>query len=89
MALLLKDSLSAAERARVELVNWRLMSLRSTLMAYDVIEVEKQQKPKDEKRLPQIQDLPKLQEKVTIFQLLNFVFRFHSCMENQCVPEPD
>ena len=89
MALLLKDSLSAAERARVELVNRRLTSLRSTLMAYDVIVVEKQQKPKDEKRLPQIQDLPKLQEKVTIFQLLDFVFRFHSCMENQCVPEPD
>ena len=88
-ALLLKDSLSAAERARVELVNRRLMSLRSTLMAYDVIGVEKQQKPKDKKRLPQIQDLPKLQEKVTIFQLLDFVFRFHSCMENRCVPEPD
>ena len=51
-------------------------------MAYDVIGVEKQQKPKDEKRLPQIQDLPKLQEKVIIFQLLNFVFCFHSCMKN-------
>ena len=82
MALLLKDSLSAMERARVELVNQRLMSLRSTLMAYDVIGVEKQQKPKDKKRLLQIQDLPKLQEKVMIFQLLDFVFHFYSCMEN-------
>ena len=89
VALLLKDSLSAVERVRVELVNQRLTSLRSTLMAYDMIGVEKQQKPKDEKRLLQIQDLPKLQEKVTIFQLLDFVFHFHSCMENQCIPEAD
>ena len=89
IALLLKNNLSAVERVRVELVNWRLISLRNTLMAYDIIGVEKQQKPKDEKRLPQIQDLLKLQEKVMIFQLFDFVFRFHSCMENQCVPEPD
>ena len=86
---MLKNSLSTVEKARVELVNQRLTSLRSTLIAYDVIGIEKQQKPKDEKRLPQIQDLLKLQEKVMIFQLLNFVFYFHSCMENQCVSEAD
>ena len=36
----------------------KMTSLKSTLMAYDVIGVKKQQKPKDKKRLPQIQDLP-------------------------------